>query len=476
MVRFLSILVVVGTVVFLPAKSSAADWSQGQWQILYTEPTDSLMSVRGLDCSDGTVHLVLTVQEPSGGYRFRYHRWSPSGHVGPMDWPDDLRRWFRDMNYDSVDRHQPAFLSTTTLWRMTEQGWDSLSLAENAWDVPYPQCFTFDSSGAMHYVLHNWNDLYYIREGGNRPARRDTIHCNFELGCSSGNATRICAPTAQSVVFVIGWDDALGWVPNFWNLIFFHASEDEPFSSVSDGQECGRSNPQLVLSTRGEWIYGIYLRSVQLHPKVWTGTDGLPGPENFPFGTQTGPYCVYDISFDSTFEIAAAILDQSPTTVQFAILNQELQFWEEDTSFVLPTDHHTFHINVDSLGRGHLFTVDSTHLWYFGPDITGKIRNPFVLQPSSFTLSSYPNPFNPSTTIAFSLPQAQIVRLAVYDITGREVAVLADELFVAGEHQVTFDGTQLPSGIYFARIETPPLAPPLKQGGTSRTVKMVLLK
>ena len=85
----------------------------------------------------------------------------------------------------------------------------------------------------------------------------------------------------------------------------------------------------------------------------------------------------------------------------------------------------------------------------------------YALQPS------YPNPFNPSTQIAFSLPEAQRVRLAVYDVTGREVARLVDGSIGAGRHEVRFEAGHLPSGVYLYRIEAGPLV---------EVRRMVLLK
>lgn len=70
-----------------------------------------------------------------------------------------------------------------------------------------------------------------------------------------------------------------------------------------------------------------------------------------------------------------------------------------------------------------------------------------------FSLSSNPNPFNPSTTISFSLPEAGMVRLSVYDVVGREVAQLVNERKEAGRHSVTFNGNSLGSGMYFCRLE-----------------------
>ncbi len=70
--------------------------------------------------------------------------------------------------------------------------------------------------------------------------------------------------------------------------------------------------------------------------------------------------------------------------------------------------------------------------------------------PSDLTLSAYPNPFNPTTMIAFDLPKAARASLVVYDLNGRLVRTLLDEQMSGGHHEFGFDGATLPSGIYFA--------------------------
>ncbi len=64
-----------------------------------------------------------------------------------------------------------------------------------------------------------------------------------------------------------------------------------------------------------------------------------------------------------------------------------------------------------------------------------------------------PNPFNPETRLEFSIPEAANVTLTVFDITGREVAVLVEGLLPAGSHSVMFDGSTLASGVYFASFK-----------------------
>ena len=103
--------------------------------------------------------------------------------------------------------------------------------------------------------------------------------------------------------------------------------------------------------------------------------------------------------------------------------------------------------------------------------------------PLTVTLEqNYPNPFNPSTTISYQLPVVSNVRLAVYDILGREVVVLVNQQEGPGSHSVTFDarggpglGGRLASGVYFYRLESAPVSGG-KAGGLSFVKKMLLLK
>jgi hypothetical protein len=89
-------------------------------------------------------------------------------------------------------------------------------------------------------------------------------------------------------------------------------------------------------------------------------------------------------------------------------------------------------------------------------------------QPSSFMLyQNYPNPFNPSTRIQYSVASSRIVLLKVYDVLGRDVATLVNERKSPGTYEVNFDGSKLPSGIYFYRLQA---------GNFVETKKLVLLK
>jgi hypothetical protein len=75
------------------------------------------------------------------------------------------------------------------------------------------------------------------------------------------------------------------------------------------------------------------------------------------------------------------------------------------------------------------------------------------LLPQEFRLEqNYPNPFNPRTTFRYQVPAACKVRLAVYDLLGREVARLVDVQKAPGTHEAAFDASALASGVYVYRL------------------------
>jgi hypothetical protein len=90
------------------------------------------------------------------------------------------------------------------------------------------------------------------------------------------------------------------------------------------------------------------------------------------------------------------------------------------------------------------------------------------LHPESISLSqNYPNPFNPGTRITYSVDSPRSIVLTVYDLLGREVALLVDEEQEAGTHSITWNANGIPSGVYFYRLTA---------GPTVLTRSMVLLK
>jgi hypothetical protein len=116
--------------------------------------------------------------------------------------------------------------------------------------------------------------------------------------------------------------------------------------------------------------------------------------------------------------------------------------WEDraDRTFIIPASDTTLH---------WVYFSDS-------PPVQGQVNveNDPPSSASNFSLAqNFPNPFNLTTTISFSIPQESHVRLKIYDLLGREVSTLLDGELTVGEHKLLYSAKDIDSGIYFCRIE-----------------------
>jgi hypothetical protein len=101
-------------------------------------------------------------------------------------------------------------------------------------------------------------------------------------------------------------------------------------------------------------------------------------------------------------------------------------------------------------------------------DILADVKPPEIILPAQYSLNqNFPNPFNPSTTIKFSLQEDGMVEMKIYNILGNEVASIVNGFYKAGEHSIDFNAAGLSSGVYFYTI---------KSKNFTQTKKMILLK
>jgi hypothetical protein len=120
-------------------------------------------------------------------------------------------------------------------------------------------------------------------------------------------------------------------------------------------------------------------------------------------------------------------------------------------------------------GSTYSFGNGSSDVWLIKTDSDGNLETSTIVGlPTKYTLSHpYPNPFNPTTTIEFSIPQTEFVTVKVYNIIGHDITTLINDELSTGYHSIQWDGSHQPSGVYFVQIES---------SGFMQTRKMVLLK
>ncbi len=122
---------------------------------------------------------------------------------------------------------------------------------------------------------------------------------------------------------------------------------------------------------------------------------------------------------------------------------------------------------LDTAENRALFFIDVL-TWFQNQTTTSVENEPRSEKPQQFTLlRNYPNPFNPTTTIAFELAQDTKVNLAIYDILGKKVVTLIDNYLPAGHYKKDWNASSLSSGVYFIR---------LYDGNIIKTVKVMVMK
>ncbi len=239
----------------------------------------------------------------------------------------------------------------------------------------------------------------------------------------------------------------------------------------------------LFSTNYGHFIstYGITYASSLEAPTVW-GSNAAPLPSNRSYSTYQR-FGIYDELYNNMTFVPGQTFGRGVNQITPLFSNDQTPASQSHTSgFVKRFDPS----NNGSIGRvayfeigerkesfavSHPFgqVVRNTVVWLSADSAAPTTSREIVQQfPVSFGLKqNYPNPFNPATVIEFSIPQSGFVRLTVVDISGKEVATIADKTFPAGSFRLHFNGSALASGTYFLRLEN---------GSRVEIKKMILLR
>ncbi|MBI5472693.1 MAG: T9SS type A sorting domain-containing protein [Ignavibacteriae bacterium] len=209
-------------------------------------------------------------------------------------------------------------------------------------------------------------------------------------------------------------------------------------------------------------------------PSVTTDIDGQARPANAPYmGADEhpeSPLPVQLISFTAQLQNASVVLRwrtlSEINNYGFYVQKRRVgdQSWNEIAgSFVAgngtTNDPHDYAYTDNTIASGlwqyRLKQVDLDNSIHFTDPIQVDIvTNVKESTPTQFVLTqNYPNPFNPSTTIRFEIAKPEFVTLKVYDMLGREVAMLANETLQAGSYSAAFNASHLASGTYIYRLQ-----------------------
>lgn len=211
-----------------------------------------------------------------------------------------------------------------------------------------------------------------------------------------------------------------------------------------------------------------YFQRINYEGSVEFGEQGIPGPPSGYWDsatlTRSGDSFIYILRGEQQVAYKINLLGSFE--------------WENIILFAGPVEYYPWPTAISDGSGGAIYLFeDDYYVWATKISAEGVLggTSPIINQPqvpSILRISAYPNPFNPSTTIEYDIPEKSDVSLIIYDMTGRDVRTLISRSEIPGSYQVHWDGMsgdgrQVSAGMYFARLFT---------GVHSSTAKMVYLR
>jgi photosystem II stability/assembly factor-like uncharacterized protein len=194
----------------------------------------------------------------------------------------------------------------------------------------------------------------------------------------------------------------------------------------------------------------------------------IPSTGRFGLGSYTDMRPYYSTTQADTYKFRFVPAVGYPVTIRWSSSAIESSY----TDMVVLKDPFMAETNMKLTDS--LVVIDPDITWLrliaSGPkmSVVGAVDNPNVVLPIRYQLAqNYPNPFNPTTYFQFSIVNCQLTVLKVYDVLGREVTTLVNEVKQPGNYAVSWDASAMPSGIYFYRLTA---------GNFIETKKLILMK
>jgi hypothetical protein len=271
----------------------------------------------------------------------------------------------------------------------------------------------------------------------------EAVPCTSELpGCDNAYLSRANLVVREVYTTDVGDSTAiLFMVLNEDSLAYLGAAARGDFAEELPGQE------EIAAIFSPPWL-------LQQLPLTMGTTWTTETTQTFDFGDLGG----VEIEVTDAFEVTGWGTLVTPEGSEPALRVDNLTILRSGFGGIVFVDS-TYSVSFVTRGAiGATLDVDedgtvlsASHTYATGVDTATEEPEPL---PQRVTLAqNFPNPFNPSTTITYTLAEPQRVRLAVYDVLGREVALLADGFRAAGTHEVIWAADGLPSGAYLYQLD-----------------------
>ena len=269
-------------------------------------------------------------------------------------------------------------------------------------------------------------------------------------------------PSDKILRYVQAWDvDSLGRARSSWEFTYTSASASQAY--VIDASQMGSNGGPITDPNWSNWLFSLMdVGDLGGAASAQTFVSNAEAAGGLAFRTQT-------VSPEWRFSRSLRLGQIGRGEFWSVVPNQDQLYWGAMYQFYVPAGPDTqttmaWKLFVGDYASGAIVAVDAV------------AKTPDSAVPREFSLDqNYPNPFNPSTTIRYGLPSKSLVTLNVYTMIGQQVASLVDAAQEAGYHQVTFKAGNLPSGVYFYRLQALPLQD-TQRGKVIQTRKLLLVR
>jgi len=411
------------------------------WEVLYTHPGAHFQDIFFINDTVGWVVGTngLVLHTTDGGYSWHNHDIGFEGWLSSVHFIDIQKGWIAGSNgkvFQTVD--------AGTTWVEQE-------------------------TGISHYI----SDLVFSDDYSGWGVGASGTNNGFILRTvNGGNTWEVVGEGLAGAYLGVDFvNNGEGWVvggyslfDNYENPIIWYTSDYgetwvEQYSSLSYGPIV---QVEFLNSEEG-WAVGM-------HYQVIHTSDGGENWEPVDVMGDTVTNCCY--------------LDVTATDSENIWLNHYNYIYHSRNGGLSWDIEWEWNGAISVLSFPRLSFIDSNHGWAIGDSIVlgysetavSISQNNYKEIPVEFSLmESYPNPFNPVTTIRFDLPKAGNVELVIYDILGREVMTLVNSRHVAGQHKVVWNASDVASGVYFYRLVVRQDGPETS-GSYTETKKLIVLK
>ncbi|MBI5662367.1 MULTISPECIES: T9SS type A sorting domain-containing protein [Ignavibacterium] len=327
-----------------------------------------------------------------------------------------------------------------------------------------------DNDGSPNYFLNFGPFWYEPQSGAVRPTDGETVTIKGGTLETNSNLPMVIVYEINGLV----WRDSTNLFPHLGGM-WMHANGNNGFAhtpfdyndyaqiqgwNMGGGHMGGgmyqdslfcqifESYPENMPNYNGHNFFAGYELNI-FYPNGMSGMwNGGCGGGSMNFGNNI------NLQFHYTDE-QLTYYNMSEDHIKIMAWNSQTNSWQNINGTI---DKQNNSVKFSTNTASNFFALSSQSL----TDVKDKVvPNQFILE------QNYPNPFNPATTIKYSIPASQFVALKVFDILGKEVAVLINKEQEAGNYKVQFDGSKLASGIYLFKLQT---------NNFVETKKMVLAK